>query len=334
MSDILKFIHIGLPKCASTFFQSVWGQDPAYKKFGAEPFVKFAQEASLQDSFQIPKIGPFPEVKSENAIASSEGFTWAYLNDPEKAGAIKRLHDVGSQVLNEAGLSTKILVLVRDPVKWMRSCHEQSIKEGGFHSFLQFRDEQRRFITDVLDLKHLMDAYGRFFDVTILSIDELREDEEGFYQKYTEKLNVPVPTVELDNGLSGALSYNSSVGGRVQALASLNEYRNKLKEVWDSCSDDLSKVFAEETRLITHAMETMLWANRRIAEVAGDEEFEALVSLLNTDDNPKSTDVLIDQPLYDFIEENYIQVLETIDTIPAEILGSYRTSLKDALQTE
>ncbi len=154
MNYPLDFIHIGLPKCASTYLQNVWNLSNQYNLLDISSVVQTLRGFACGDlSGDFPVIGGEIPVDTDRInIASSEGLVYSYTNQPSKQCFIPLLQSYSAKVLGEANLSKNIIIIVRNPVDWLRSMHEQSIKEGGHESFKEFLENQKLLVLNTLNL--------------------------------------------------------------------------------------------------------------------------------------------------------------------------------------
>lgn len=330
----LSFIHIGLPKCASTYLQSVWLRDPNYNALDLGGVVQLVRQFSADEidgGGQFPAItGEVPTLDGHTNMASHEGFSWGYTNNPAKQHYIGRLHGVSAQMLGEAGLTDSILIMVRNPANWLRAMHEQTIKEGGSSDFATFREQQQQLILGPMNLAQMQREYGRFFDrVVFLSADQLRHQPDAFWSQYAEAFSVPVPAPEVLESAKDSFAANRSLGGAVYELAMMNRYSGTLFNTFSGLQG-YPEIFAQEYQGLRDVLDgRWLWHNRRIAEFATAEQLAALASQLNLDESGREAflKVEIDASMAETIERIYLQPLEAGGTLSPELLAQYRTDL-------
>jgi hypothetical protein len=269
-------------------------------------------------------------------IASSEGFSWAFCNNPERQENLPRLHLASSQMLGHSNLCDSILIMVRNPVDYMRALHEQSIKEGGHESFGAFYRQQRKLIESTINLSLILEAYDRYFDkIVILSSDELRHTPDVFWDKYRSRLSAPKPMQTSFLEASRGLSSNKSLGGeKLYCLAVLNRYANMIQSTFEGLEDYKNIFPAEYSNFKKAYPNVTTWMNRRIAEFSTADDLSRLSQKLKEEKNKQDRfqEVVIDQEMANFIESNFIQPIERLKTIDEETIAGYRISLESVVQ--
>lgn len=328
------FIHVGLPKCGSTYLQYLWGSDATYTRKNPSGLVKLCRDLALSGSSQHIDLGPIDPIEGETRVISSEGFTWGWLNQPEQQAAIGPLQETAARVMGDATLADKVLIVVRDPVDWLRACHEQTLKEGGCESYADFLRSQRRLCESVLDLRHLLAVFEeRFAEVVVLSADEMKETPLDFWAKYSESLSVAAPDLlsQSDDGLQH--NANRRLGKRALLLARLNSLGQTLSGAFQSLDGYYATAKTKEIeQLKPTATVLWKWYHRRLVEFASDEALAPLAEQLDLDDDGSFQRVFVDPDLLHWIETRYLQPLERLATIPPALLARYRSSLAAALR--
>jgi hypothetical protein len=325
MNKPVKFIHIGLPKCASTFFQNIWMADPNYNRLNADGLMQFCRESANLGSFRAPHMEPLSGNLGQNPILSSEGFSWMNLNGTEEDQAkVTKLHSISAQTLASCGLSDKILIIIRNPVDWIRACHEQSIKEGGFDTSKMFLENKRQLILACLDLKHILEAYTAYFDVTVLSLDDLKNDPEQFYQWYEKELQAPAP-LEMKDGDS--FFQNASIADRLPLLAGMNKYRTQLLQTWHSFRDNLNEQLPKAVESGDKCLNDLTWLHRMVQDFAPDEEMNKLEKLLPTQNPDEYKFKTLDAKLMSVIQEQFLSPLHQVSTVSEERKTEYNEAL-------
>ncbi len=198
----LDFIHIGLGKCMSTRLQGHWEQDASYNSLNGQgvsgaldQIVK--QGISGTDNIKAALAGlnlNFPAFKTGvTNLLTSEALTFSYLHSPELGEAIKTKDEAASLLL--AGMTDKVLMLVRDPVDWIKSCYAQQIKEGGCVPLATYLQTHRAVILNNLNLDRRIEAWSRFgADVVILPTELASRSDAEFWSAYEERLGVTRPS--------------------------------------------------------------------------------------------------------------------------------------------
>ncbi len=312
MSKTLAFVHVGLPKCASTYLQRAWLEDPLYDSLNLDELMNQARKQTMAGT-QIP-IGSILLPPSQNILmGSSEGFSWSYCNQPQHQAKLWDLHKNSASIIAEAQLTDTILLLVRNPFAYMRSLHEQSIKEGAYANFAAFFQEQRALIEATLDIQAIIEAYQvHFAKVVILNVDELRQTPDSFWKKYQQQLKVPIPQKGINKSNERRLAANSSLSNRLPLLAALNAHSAQLLATFEKLDDYKTSRQQEFETLRSPYAKTYSKLHRRLAEYSDQQAFAKLgeqlgLNQLNKDEFQK---IKVDKAMLDFIATRFIQPLK------------------------
>ncbi|MEE1672892.1 hypothetical protein SNR37_002303 [Agarivorans aestuarii] len=332
MSKRLQFVHIGMPKCASTYLQNVWHLDQQYQLVNLNTLMEQARKlAPVQapGDFQPVPIA-LPLSKPDFLIGSSEGFSWAYTNQPKLQESIWNLHKVSAQLLSQAALTDTILIMVRSPISYMRSLHEQTIKEGGYGSFATFFQEQRKLIEATVDLKSILFAYQEHFEnVVVLNAEELRNSPTDFWKKYQQHLDVSPPLNGIEQVEKDSFSANSSLKSKLYPLALLNRHYNVLTKHLDELDSYRQRMEQEYTTLRSPYPNLSRWINRRLAEFSSEADLAALLEQLGlsgqgADDFQR---ISIDSEMQRFISDRFLEPLSQQGTVEEHSLASMHEEL-------
>ncbi|WP_432463010.1 hypothetical protein [Agarivorans sp. QJM3NY_33] len=331
MSNTLAFVHVGLPKCASTYLQHVWSVDPLYDSLNLNELMNQARKQTTAGT-QIP-INPIQLPPSQNILmGSSEGFSWSYCNQPQHQAKLWDLHKNSASLIAQAQLTDTILLLVRNPFAYMRSLHEQSIKEGAYASFAEFFRQQRALIEATLDIQAIIEAYQvHFAKVVILNVDELRQTPDSFWQKYQQQLQLAIPEQGINQINEKQQAANSSLGNKLPLLAALNAHSAQLLAAFDQLDEYKATRKQEFETLRSPYANTYRWFHRRLAEYSDQQAFARLgeqlgLSQLNKDAFQK---VEVDKAMLDFVETRFITPLQHFEqSIEAEWLQDIKSQLE------
>ena len=156
----LNFIHIGMGKCASTYLQNVFLSEPNFKYMVLDNIVEAvivnARKSAEPHSFPNVTIDMSNFIQEEGGqfqVASSEGFTFAFINEPEHYDNLGHLYQLSAHFLGKGQLSSQVLLMLRDPIDWLRAAHQQQIKGGGYLSYEEFYQEAKTYLMTSLDIK-------------------------------------------------------------------------------------------------------------------------------------------------------------------------------------
>lgn len=332
MSKPLAFLHVGLPKCASTFLQHVWSRDSAYDPVDIGVFVNAARKFALEDDLPVVEdvSGQVVEKPGITLMASSEGFSWAYSGHIQRQKRFENLHRVSALILGETNLSDKVLIMVRNPKDLIRAVHEQTIKEGGSDDFRSFLERQRKLLEGVMNLSLMIEEYGKFFEkIVVLSADELRVSPSSFWRKYSKELGAPTPSENTFESLKNSFDVNKSLGRRLGTLAGMNAFSKAQSDVFSGLPE-YRQLFPAEHEMLTEVVNGhWKWLNRRIVEFGDEKQIEQIRTKLGLSGScdDESQGVVADSKLHDFIETCYLAPLAGLSTIDKERIDGYANEL-------
>ncbi|MHA6288532.1 hypothetical protein [Maricaulis sp. CAU 1757] len=326
-----KFVHVGLGKCGSTYLQTVLNVDPGYKVLNLLPLVKpLCQATELGDASKLPTVDFNTSPGPSNVVASSEGLSWAFLNEPKKLKHLQHIHAMAARLLVKARLSDTILVLVRNPLDWVRATHEQSIKEGGSEPASEFVVSHLRFIRDVLNLESLREAYGKSFRrVVFLSADEMRTDPDRFWSRFEAQFEVERPAqATIEQVAAAPNAGNVSLGHRLPQLAALNRSMGAVRAAYAELDGLPAHVEQERAGFLPPFTQAWPWVARRLVEHASDDSLTAVSGTLELGDVENFQAFALDDKLRGQIERRFVNVLAEAGDMPADMVEAYRESLR------
>ena len=133
----IGFLHIGMMKTATTYMQNTWLNDPLYctSVKSTVPLIRALQElvkhGGLNENFKVELKIDESYSENQKVIVSNEGFSTAFLNLPSFQNRIPDFIGEASRVLGNLLSSTNnLLLVVREPLSWIKSVFKQSIAEG------------------------------------------------------------------------------------------------------------------------------------------------------------------------------------------------------------
>lgn len=326
-----KFIHFGLPKCGSTFLQSVWGEDEQYTGADLTQTAQVSRKlAAAGQKTSLPRMDFTVSARAGTTlIASSEGFSWAFLGRPHLLDRIRDLHQIGAAITAATRVTDTAVFMVRNPLDWIRAAHEQIIKDGGSMSGEAFLDCRRPLIECVLDLSHIQSVFGEHYRrVVFLSADEMRRDPETFWARYSDTLDAPRPGQSvLEKIASDQRFSNTSLKAKTAALARLNRIFGEVGDAWRA-ADGLSPDLRKERDVVQPKYDlARVWAARRTAETLSEEDLEAILGGAHREMSKSFTDLPLDEELRAYLREHFCDVVDGVDTIPDGLKAEYRAAL-------
>jgi hypothetical protein len=319
------FTHIGMFKTATTYMQNLWLNNDNYNlswqgniKFLKEVRNRVAIEKSLNDLAIELNTDP-QRVEGNNLIISNEGFSGAYINQLNNQSKGHKFINEISKILGCLEVTNdKLLIVVRDPLSWIKSAFTQAIKQGWDGNTQKFVDEQKLFLFNSLDFRYIYQSYNRYFNnILVLPFELLKDDEDKLWQIISDKFNVPLVNnrmqklnVSLDDKRIFLLSKMNEMSNRtVNILADSNSYKNER----------------EKNNIINGYNQSKMWVHRRFVEHAKEKEINELYQVFNLSKNDISDDFYhfeLPKKLIDGIENNYFNALE--GKIEDKYLKDYR----------
>ena len=334
----LDFIHIGLGKCASTYLQNVFLSEPNFKVMVlenlAEAVLVNARMAAEPHSFPNVKIDMSNFLREEGGqfqVASSEGFTFAFINEPKHFDNLEDLYRLSAHFLGKGQLSSQVLLMLRDPIDWLRAAHQQQIKGGGHLSYKEFYQEAKTYLMTSLDIKKIVDIYAYYFHVVTMSADDLRNSPDDFWEWFSNRLGVEAPKKEArDKASSHQLASNPSLRDRTYKLAALNK-QSVIKKRCLLRLDEYYKVVPADAKAFIELNEQEMWCNRRMVEFSSPEQLEQLYVKIDGISEEEFTNIYIDEEMKQHLLKCFIEPLEKIDSISTTTKRSYLDSINYSL---
>ena len=327
----LDFIHIGMGKCASTYLLHVFNYDHNCDCLDVTGLVSEARKMARTNNFtrQRIRLSSVP-VPGRPQMASAEGFTFAFLNEPQRYSKMALLHKFSARLLGESKLTNQILVIVRDPVDWLRSAHEQYVKQGGHLSYTAYFESAQQLLRQSLDLANILKEFGKYFDVVVLSSDELKKSPDIFWGRYSENLKVREPSKQVFQAISGRkVAGNQSLGSKLPLLAKLNKIHCVKSEILEHSSNYRRTFQQEYPRLSKSIKDSWIWGNRRLVEFGSENELLALEEDLNIEKDFQK--VFVDTDMKEHLEAKFLKPLTELPTIPESLVMNYLEKVEQVL---
>lgn len=326
------FTHIGMFKTATTYMQNLWLNNEKYTLSwqGNINFMRKFRNAVAKgenlNNFSIDIETDRQRVEGEHLIISNEGFSGAYLNKLE-------YQDKGSKFISEISMvlgslevtNENLLILVREPLSWIKSAFIQSIKQGGYGSAQKFVNTQKGFLLNSLNLSHILSSYSRYFNnILVLPFELLKDDEDKLWQAISDEFNVPLVKNRMQK-LNVSLDLK-----RVFILSKMNEMSDKAVSTISTAKSYKRK--REKKNIISGYKQSSKWVHRRFVEHAKKKEIDELYKLFNLGKNDIPDDFYeleLPDDLIKVIENNYFNVLE--GRIDKKYIRSYRKKFVKSL---
>jgi hypothetical protein len=340
----LRFLHIGLPKCGSTFLQRVWAHHPDLTSVNlTEPLQAIRAEVAIGGLGGRGPAHPVPppppnanpaggnpaSVKPAALCASNEGFLHAYLNRPDAFDKITPYFRTVAKWVHDNALTEDVVIVVRDPVAWLRSMHEQAVKEGGSEAASTFMTSHDAFLRQHLDLAGILEIWGGFgIRCHVLPLENLREDEEGFFGRLESLVGAPIPPAPIREAVGKrARSLNASMGERLIGLADLNR---RARAVLDTiqASEAYKADQPNEAALVPQMRVMQNFANRRFTEYADDATYWELIDK-DQGERERFLGFSVTPDLAAHIRTRFLEPLAGIEGFTGARLDRYTANLSD-----
>ena len=302
----LDFIHIGLGKCASTTLQNLWLMSKNYAFSNALELSKTVDKLLLESAvpprinFEISREG------NEHTVLSSEGLTWGFLNAPEQQHLIAKKQKMIADILIQSACSKHVLILVRNPLEWIKSAHAQSINEGNFCSLTEFIAQQKTFIRSVLNMDFLLSCWQQSdMEISILPVELLNDSDEYFWAFYEDKLGVPRP-----DAYQRKMKNNATDRETLYQHACLNRLLWTMQKELSE-SPQYSEHFSQEKSTVCGSLDYVRkWATRRYTNYC---DFGQLEKMVPSDPDESASNFLhfiLDEELSSFLQKNFLDPLK------------------------
>lgn len=196
----VSLVHIGLPKTGTTTLQNAWRRHPGVclGYHGVLPLVEAARALGRGESpgGKIECTADQPLEPGQQVVFSHEALSLAYLGESRTRSAQRRFQEAAAALMARAAPGARVLLVTRDPERWLRSLYNQTIKQGGLDTMEQFLEGQRETLLQAADIAGLRASWQRHFGaeaVLTLPMELLLEDPTRFYATIEDFAGVPPP---------------------------------------------------------------------------------------------------------------------------------------------
>ncbi|MGF1605840.1 MAG: hypothetical protein ACFB22_05830 [Rhodothalassiaceae bacterium] len=338
MRKPLSFIHIGLPKCGSTFLQNIYSNAPNTATFALDVLndwvAKTVSEGGQPPT--LPRVSLPAELvaaqqQGKTLFASTERLSVPFLHQADIEQALPAHRSLIARTLAHQELSDHIWLMVRDPIAWIRSMHTQSIKQGAFDDAQTFLARHWPTLQHGLDLEGHLEVWTSAIPHLLLTpLETLQDDEEATLKSVEAFCGAPAPPAALRARLAQmSLVRNRSFKQRLPYLAAFNRQTALMKQAVESLphnQPDLSP-FVQSSLKLGLAQQNF---QRFVAETIKDADFTAIVEDLQVPDAEAFAAFRLDQEQADWIAQRFLRPLTEQQRVPAALASSYADSLHQA----
>ena len=259
-------------------------------------------------------------------VLSQEGFTCAYIDN----SAMSEFTNLRQQKMAEilAGLSNKVLMIVRDPIDWVYSAYAQYIHQGGHYSLHEYFNIYEKILLDNLNIKKIIRYWKAVgLDVQVIPLELMKLDADKFWQSYS-RLDVPIP--DKYNSKISSLYKNETKKETVNAHAACNELLSLMETSYLGNYQKYDISTNERDKFVSVLQLTRKIVTRRFCHMADNESFDQLSSLLNQEklSNRKQT-LCVETEFRKNIDRNFIQVCsDKFGSSHPQIIQKYNETIR------
>lgn len=320
------FVHIGMLKTATTYMQNLWFRNERYclSWKGNINFKNQLRNAiinnNFNDNFKIIIDTDQEYKKGQKLVISNEGFSTGYLNETKYQDKIPEFVDNVSRILGKLPVTNEnLLLVVREPISWIRSTYIQAVKQGWSGTAQDFVNDQALILKHSLNLDYIFYCYSRYFNnILILPYEILKEDESHFWSIISEHFKVPLVEERLHK-----LNVSFDLK-RVYILSKMNEMSRSLLDVLANSKSYTNS--DERNQLIKGYSQSGKWVHRRFVEHASENQLNDIYNLFNIENIPDDfLEFKLPEELIRDIKNNYIDFLQ--DFIDKKYLSLYKEKL-------
>ncbi len=257
------------------------------------------------------------EANDKLQVLSGEGLASSWLcQSPELSEHIPKRQKLLATMFGP--LADKILIIIRNPIDWIRSAYSQSLKEGGSLGPDEYISDFRVSIEKNLDLRALVAYWEQFeAEVVILPMELFKENEESFWIAYERMLKMSRP----ESSRSQKVVANPSFYETLEIHQSINKILSILET---ACVEN------EEYPVVDGVIEGLKsareWGSRSAMERLKSDQILELTELLSR--TKESGRLELPTELTEHLQKNFIDYLgETASFAFGQILEKYQQSV-------
>ena len=324
--------HIGLAKCASTTLQNSWANSSNYAGYFSHDLVNTVRESVTKNQSDLSQ---FKRLLAENGMSAQ---AFSATNENYLVISNESMTDSGVTTASELQITRdvqdciaisleacvdRLLVLVRDPLAWIRSCYYQQIKQGFAYEFAEFIEDRGQNILENLDLGGILSRFGRLdASPVVLPLELLEVAENRFWQEYEGRLKFPVP--DWVTPKSDPLASNVTLANTMKIHRNLNAVIERLET-------SFSRGESRDGAVIMDALQkARTWGVRRALTFAIPEDLAYLERALGLSNENIPQIYRFDDAFVAEINKKFLGPLSDSALFPyPDILSSYAVSVSE-----
>ena len=330
LQKIPTLCHVGLAKCASTTLQDSWKKSKNYAGYFSRELVDTSRESVLKNRDDLPHFKKLLEGNRLSETAFSDARASCVVISDERMTSPEFENNADMQLTREVqeclaitleDCVDRVLMLVRDPLAWIKSGYYQRIKQGSAIDFSEFITASRHKILENLDLGGILARFARLDnDPVILPLELLDKNEAHFWEEYETRLNFPAP--DWITPKSDVFNTNMTIPDTIAMHRRLNASLKILEA-------SANRSHAEDQSVVQDGLQVArAWGVRRGLMFSTREERALLADALAVPKQIEPTIYPLDDSFADEIQGKFIAPLRESGLFPyADLLDSYATSL-------
>ena len=204
-------LHIGMPKAASTYLQSYWHRSSLVDLVHNDIFQTVShlsnavKNKETNSNVPIGLNGNNENYQGRPMVISSE-----HIINLCDATHLQLFQDNCARFMKTIAPHGKVLIVTREPISWVRSYYNFSLKTGSIMSLAEFVEQEGERLLNISDISYIYNIYAELFgaeNVLIMPMERLKEDNDGFFQTVSKELCMPLYDASVDQkGLQSNLS--------------------------------------------------------------------------------------------------------------------------------
>lgn len=312
----------------STTLQGLWGASSNYGMHSPDAVLNNIDQAFVENApdvdATIARLSTldFNVQDTERGsinVLSGEGLSFSFLSNPALGDYVLLRQAFLSSVMGH--LSPKVLIIIRDPIEWIRAAHAQLVHQGDYLDIATFVRTHRSVILNNLNLgatlKYWTDAEC---EVVVLPMELYQSDPADFWASYEQGLGVAAPdshTRVLDDVPGSAFRDDT-----LDIHRTMNAALSLTQQIIDRGE------FDNKPQCLKALEVARQWATGRALTISNEEENKAFRQLFNTQTLPSQPLSDLDDDFVHYLQEHFINAIPEHSHIQRhDIVRRYEASL-------